>query len=94
VPITLKGRHHLVGWIAVFLGVAAVITLRDRAGFATVTRIGVLEDSQQVLQRQHADLHGRVANRLAPGELSALGESLGLRTPTDNEIERIQVPRR
>ena len=93
-PITVKGRHHVVGWIAVFLAVAAVITLRDRAAFATGERIAVLQDSLQVLSRQNTDLSARIANRQAPGALTVLGEQLGLRTPTDNEIERVMVPRR
>lgn len=92
-PITVRGRHHVVGWIAVFLGVAAMITLRDRAGFAARDRIRLLEDSLQVLSRQHNELSGRVNMRSAPGALSLVGESLGLRSPTDNEIERVLVPR-
>lgn len=91
--MTVKGRHLVVVWIAVFLVVAAVITLRDRAGFNTTARIAQLEDSLQVVARQHADFSARINNKLAPGPLSQLGESLGLRTPTDNEIERVQVPR-
>ena len=84
----------MVGWVAVFLAVAVVITLRDRAAFATGDRIAALEDSVQVLGRQHDDLSARIHNRLAPGPLILLGEQLGLRTPTDNEIERVPVPRR
>jgi hypothetical protein len=94
VPLSLKGRHYLVGWVTVFLAVAAVITLRDRAAFATNTRIASLEDSLRVLGRQSNDLSTRLANRQAPGALSVVGERLGLKAPTDNEIERILVPRR
>lgn len=91
--MTVKGRHLVVVWIAVFLLVAAIITLRDRAGFEATARIARLEDSLQVISRQHAELSARIANQRAPGPLSQLGESLGLRIPTDNEIERVQVPR-
>jgi hypothetical protein len=92
-PIAIKGRHHVVGWIAVFLAVAAVITLRDRAAFATGERVRALEDSLQVLSRQYNDLSSRIAIRQAPGALMLVAEQLGLRTPTDNEIERVPVPR-
>lgn len=92
-PITVKGRYHVVGWIAVFLAVAAVITLRDRAGFAARDRISLLDDSLQVVSRQYNDLSARIAIRQAPGALLLLGEELGLRTPTDDEIERVLVPR-
>lgn len=84
----------MVGWVAVFLAVAATIALRDRAAFETTKRISLLADSLQVIERQYNDLSTQISNRRAPGPLSALGESLGLRTPTDNEIERVQVPRR
>ncbi len=83
----------MVVWVAVFLMVAAVITLRDRAGFEATARIARLEDSLQLIDRQHLELSARIANFRAPGPLSRLGESLGLRTPSDNEIERVQVPR-
>jgi hypothetical protein len=92
-PITVKGRHHVVGWIAVFLVVAAVITLRDRAAFATSKRIVALDDSLSVLKRQYVDVTARIENRQSPGALMRLGEELGLRTPTDDEIERVLVPR-
>lgn len=93
-PIAIKGRHFVVAWIAVFLLVAGVITVRDRRAFATEKRVALLEDSLQVLLRQHADLLARRSTRLAPGSLMRVGERLGLRTPTDNEIERVLVPRR
>ncbi len=92
-PITVKGRHHVVGWIAVFLAVTAVITLRTRAGFDARKRISALEDSLQVLSRQYSELSGEITNRTSPGTLGRIGEELGLRTPTDNEIERVMVPR-
>jgi hypothetical protein len=92
-PIAVKGRHLVVGWVAVFLVVAVVITLRDRAAFATGERIDLLQDSMQVLQRQYNDLSGRIAVRTSPGALGVLGESLGLRFATDNEIERVPVAR-
>jgi hypothetical protein len=94
VPLSLRGRHYLVGWITVFLAVAAVITLRDRAAFTTNERIAALEDSLRVLGRQHYDLTSRLVIRRTPAALSVVGERLGLKAPTDNEIERIQVPRR
>lgn len=83
----------MVLWIAVFLAVAGVITLRDRAAFATDQRIRTRGDSLQVLLRQRAELSSRINNRLAPGALTQVGEQLGLRTPADNEIERVRVSR-
>src|SRR5690606_9683735 len=92
-PMTVQGRHLALSGPAVRPVGAAVITLRHRPGFNATARTARLEDSLQVVARRHADLSARINNKLAPGPLSQLGESLGLRTPTDNEIERVQVPR-
>lgn len=77
-----------------FLAVAGTIALRNRQGFAAAERIAALEDSMQVVSRHHSDLSAEIANFLAPGQLTRLGESLGLQTPTDNQIERVPVARR
>jgi hypothetical protein len=93
VPIPLnKGRYLVVAWIAVFLAVAGVITLRDRAAFRTQETLRVVEESLQVVSRQHAELTADIANRLSAAVLTPLGESRGLRIPTDTEIETITVP--
>lgn len=77
-----------------FLAVAGTIALRNRKGFAAAARIAVLEDSMQVVSRRHSDLLAEINNFQAPGHLTRLGESLGLQTPTDNQIERVPVARR
>lgn len=83
----------MVAWTAVFLVVAGMITLRDRAAFRAQDRYRVLEDSLQVVSRQYDQLSADIAARRMAGPLTALGERLGLRSPTDAEIHTVRVPR-
>lgn len=92
-PISLKGRHYVVAWIAVFLVAAGIIALRDRAAFQATKRIAALSESLQVTNRQLVEVSTDIVNRTAPGELGRVGERLGLRIPTDSEIEQVRVPR-
>lgn len=91
-PISLRGRYLVVAWIAVFLVVAGIITLRDRAAFAARQRLGAIAESLQVVSRQYSELSAEIETTLSPGRLTLLGERLGLRTPTDTEIEQVPVP--
>lgn len=90
--LSLKGRYLVVAWTAVFLVVAGVITLRDRAAFRAQDRHRVLQESLQVVEREHAELLADINTRLSAGPLTALGERLGLRNPSDAEIETVRVP--
>ncbi len=88
----LKGRYLVVAWVAVFLVVAGIITRRDRLGFAALERYNAIAESLQVVQRQQAELSADIQTRESPGALVQLGLRLGLRTPTDTEIEQVSVP--
>ena len=89
--LSLKGRYLVVAWTAVFLAVAGVVTLRDRAAFRALERYEVLEDSLQVVARQHTELLSEINTRGSLGALGELGARLGLRIPTDGEIEQVRV---
>jgi hypothetical protein len=82
-----------LAWVAVFIAVAAIVSQRDRRAFRTADRIDSLARVLQVVSRQHSVLQSEINTRLAPGELSRIGTALGLRVPTDSEIEQVGVPR-
>ncbi len=92
--LSLRGRYLVVAWTGAFLLVAGVITLRDRAAFRALDRYRVLQESLQVVARQRAELVAEINTRRSAGELTPLGESLGLRIPLDTEIEQISVGER
>lgn len=92
-PIAIKGRHYALAWVAVLLLAAAIVSLRDRRGFKVTKRIEALERTHQVVSHQLLDVHAEVTIRTSPGELRRVGERLGLRIPTDSEIEQVGVPR-
>lgn len=81
----------MVAWTAVFLVVAGVITLRDRAAFRALERYEVLEESLQVVARQQAELALEISTKASHAALAELGERLGLRIPTDTEIAQVRV---
>lgn len=82
----------MVAWTAAFLVVAGIIAFRDRSAFRAQERYDVLGESLQVVSRQHDQFSAEIADRLASGPLTALGERLGLRSPSDTEIETVPVP--
>lgn len=89
--ISLRGRYLVVAWIAVFLVVAGIVTLRDRAAFRVQKSMALVEESLQVVERQHNELNAEIANRKSSGALTPIGERLGLRIPSDTEIETVRV---
>jgi hypothetical protein len=93
VPIAIKGRHYALAWVAVLLLAAAIVSLRDRRGFKVAKRIEALEHTHQVVSHQLMEVQADINNRTSPGQLRRVGERLGLRIPTDSEIEQVGVPR-
>ncbi len=91
-PISLRGRYLVVAWVAVFLVVAGIITLRDRAAFAAGQRLGAVAESLQVVSRQQNELTAEIQTRVSSGPLTLLGERLGFRIPSDTEIYKVTVP--
>ena len=87
-----RGRYLVVAWIAVFLVVALVITLRNRASFRTQEDLRAVAESLQVVSRQRDELLVDIRTRLSSAVLTPLGTSQGLRIPTDTEIETVRVP--
>ncbi len=87
-----RGRYLVVAWVAVFLAVAGAITLRNRAAFRVQKALAAVAESLQVVERQRDELTSDIETRRSASALTPLGESRGLRIPTDTEIETIVVP--
>jgi hypothetical protein len=89
-----RGRWFVLGWTAVFLAVASVITVRDTRGFARSRALDSLTDSLRVLQDMDITLRAEVETLLSAGEVARRGAALGLRAPSDSEIHTLRVPAR
>jgi uncharacterized protein YpmB len=56
----LKGRHWLMLWLIIFLGVLVAITTRQTAGFRTAARVRELREQRLALEAQRGDLERRI----------------------------------
>lgn len=83
----VKGRHWVLLWLVVFLGVAVVVQARQASAIGTAARVGQLVEERTALEAELAALERQV--RLATGR-RVLGEraerELGLHFPADSEF--------
>lgn len=87
----LKGRHFVIGWMAVFLLSAGVVVVRLRRSFAIADRVKVLQNSIDSLLAVRAEQD----NALGPLKGEALrikAEALGLRAASDSELVTLILP--
>ena len=59
-PMTLKGRHWVMLWLALFLGVAAAVQLRQTAAIRSAGRLARLRQERITLESRQADLERRI----------------------------------
>lgn len=90
----VRGRFFVLAWGAVFLVVAATISVRQYRAFATVARVAVLQDSVKAVRSVHGDVGAQLAGMRSPDVLRPRAESLGLRQPSEDEQVPLSVPRR
>jgi len=83
----VKGRHWVLLWLVVFLGVAVVVQARQASAIRTAARIGQLREERTALEAERSALARQI--RLATGR-RVLGEraerELGLHFPADSEF--------
>lgn len=83
----VKGRHWVLLWLFVFLGVAVVVQARQTSAIRTAARVGELREQRTALEAERAALERQI--RLATGR-RVLGEraerELGLHFPADSEF--------
>ena len=87
----LKGRHHLMLWLLLFLVVAAGIVARQNSAIATARRRAELRTDRTNLEAQRADLEGRIREASSRRALAPLAASLGLHEPSDSEVSLVRV---
>ncbi|HXE58405.1 MAG TPA: hypothetical protein VNK43_10425 [Gemmatimonadales bacterium] len=90
----LKGRHWVLLVLALFLGVATLVTARQSSAYRTARRVAELKEERAALEARRAELIRRI--RIASGR-QVLGrtaeERLGLHQPSDSEFVLIPAPR-
>jgi hypothetical protein len=89
----LKGRHWLMLWLIVFLGVLVAITTRQTAGFRTARRVRELREQRLALEAQRGDLERRIrAGSSRQVLVPIVQRALGLHEPADSEFVLFTVP--
>jgi hypothetical protein len=83
----LKGRHWLMLWLVVFVGVLLAIAARQSAGFRTARRLGELREERAALEARRAELERQIRVASSRQVLVPLAERrLGLHQPSDSEF--------
>jgi hypothetical protein len=89
----LKGRHWLMVWLLIFLGVLVAITARQSAGFRTARRLRDLREQRTTLEARRADLERQIRLASSRQVLIPIAErELGLHLPSDSEFTLLVLP--
>jgi hypothetical protein len=89
----LKGRHWLMLWLVIFLGVLVAITTRQAAGFRTARRLRELREERLALEARRGDLERRIRAGSSRQVLVPIVErALGLHEPADSEFVLFALP--
>jgi hypothetical protein len=89
----LKGRHWLMVWLLIFLGVLVAITARQSAGFRTARRLRDLREQRTTLEARRADLERQIRVGSSRQVLIPIAErELGLHLPSDSEFTLLVLP--
>jgi len=83
-----KGRHWVVFWLALFLGVATVVLARQRAAYRVADRLRVARETRGALEARRAELERRIrVGSTAEVLLPKVGrQGLGIAPDTANTI--------
>jgi hypothetical protein len=89
----LKGRHWLVLWLVLLLGVLGSITARQAAGFRTARRLRELREERMAFEARRGELERRIRLGSSRQVLVPIVEhALGLHEPSDSEFVLFAVP--
>jgi hypothetical protein len=89
----LKGRHWLMLWLVVFVGVLLAVATRQSAGFRTARHLGELREERTALEARRAELERQIRVASSRQILVPLVERrLGLHQPSDSEFTLLPLP--
>lgn len=91
--MTLKGRHWVMLWLALFLVVAAAVQLRQTSAIRTAGRLAKLRQQRITLESREADLERRIREASSRPVLGKKAqEDLRLHFPRDSEQAPLAIP--
>lgn len=84
--MTLKGRHWVMLWLALFLAVAIAVQWRQTASVRTARRLAALRLERASLEARQADIERRIRDASSRAVLGRTAqEDLHLHFPRDSE---------
>ena len=89
--MTLRGRHWLVLWLMLFLGVAAAVVTRQREALLVAQHLNELKDRKTELQGAKSDLERQIKLATSRAVLVPKMAKAGLHLPTDLENTYLKV---
>jgi len=91
--MTLKGRHWVMLWLALFLLVATVVQMRQTASIRMARRVATLRQDRANLEARQADLERRIRDASSRTVLGRKAQTdLGLHFPKDSEQAPLPLP--
>ncbi len=89
--MTLRGRHWLVLWLLLFLGIAAAVVTRQREALLVAQQLRELRDRKTELLGAKSDLERQIKLATSRAVLVPKMEKAGLHRPTDRENTYLKV---
>ena len=81
----VRGRHWLLLWLVLFLGVAAAVISRQRAALLTARSLAELRRERAALEGQKARLERQIEEATSRTVLIPRMERAGFHQPDDNQ---------
>jgi hypothetical protein len=90
----MKGRHWMIVWLGLFLGVAAIVVARQRSAFDTASELRSLRETHAALDARKAALERVIQAGSSAAVLLPKVRRLGLDLPRDTASTSITVETR
>jgi hypothetical protein len=88
----LKGRHWVIFWLLLFLGVTSAVVARQTRALETARRLRALRSQRATLEARRADVERRIRTARTRQVLGPRVQALGLHFPGDSEFVTFAVP--
>ena len=83
--MTLRGRHWLLLWLLVFLGVALAVATRQSKGLATARALATLSERRTALEARRTELLRQIDRATSREVLVPKMIRAGLKLPTEQD---------
>jgi cell division protein FtsL len=92
--VQIKGRHWVLVWLALFLGVAGAVIARSSASYRIARDLTRLREERASLEARRAELERRIRAASSRQVLADRAVRAGLRQPEDSEYVQLRWRRR